>query len=61
MKFFSGQASEYIKKIFRNIADERKSKSTKSDKDLVNHLLKLKENLKLPADANSGNYDNGCI
>ncbi|XP_038209526.1 cytochrome P450 6k1-like [Zerene cesonia] len=51
LKFFSVNASDYIKEIFWNVVNERKSKGTSSDKDLVNHLLKLKENLKLPADA----------
>ncbi|XP_045507718.1 cytochrome P450 6k1-like [Colias croceus] len=51
LKFFSVGASNYIKEIFWNVVNERKSKGTSSDKDLVNHLLKLKENLKLPANA----------
>lgn len=54
MKFFSAPASEYIKKIFWNVAEERKCKGTGNDKDLVNHLLKLKDNLKLPANSDTG-------
>nr|AXB26392.1 CYP332A21 [Hebomoia glaucippe] len=58
LKFFSSGASEYIKKIFWNVVNERKSKGTTNDKDLVNHLLKLKENLKLPSDSNTELADN---
>ncbi|CAF4781552.1 unnamed protein product [Pieris macdunnoughi] len=58
MKFFSAPASEYIKKIFWNVAEERKCKGTSNDKDLVNHLLKLKDNLKLPANSDADLADN---
>nr|DAB41797.1 TPA_inf: cytochrome P450 CYP332A44 [Calephelis nemesis] len=53
LKFFSEAASDYIKKMFYNIANERKQMGQSNDKDLVNHLLKLKENLRLPADSSS--------
>nr|DAB41815.1 TPA_inf: cytochrome P450 CYP332A45 [Phoebis sennae] len=58
LKFFSVGASDYIKEIFWNVVNERKSKGTSNDRDLVNHLLKLKDNLKLPADAGSELADN---
>ncbi|KAI5642504.1 cytochrome p450 domain-containing protein [Phthorimaea operculella] len=53
LKFFSEGATEYVKRLFWNVVEERKNSKTTNDKDLVNHLLKLKENLKLPAEADS--------
>lgn len=50
LKFFSQPATEYIMRLFRTVVDERKKTNQNTDKDLVNHLLKLKENLKLGAD-----------
>nr|DAB41795.1 TPA_inf: cytochrome P450 CYP332A42 [Calycopis cecrops] len=48
MKFFSETATDYIKKLFWDVASQRKDTRSATDKDLVNHLLQLKENLKLP-------------
>ncbi|XP_072936245.1 cytochrome P450 6k1-like [Epargyreus clarus] len=56
--FFSTNATEYIKKIFWDVVNDRNKVGKSSDKDLVNHLLKLKENLKLPADSGSELADN---
>ncbi|GBP51614.1 Cytochrome P450 6k1 [Eumeta japonica] len=48
LKFFSKPASEYIKKIFWNVADKRKDGEDHSNnKDLLNLMLKLKENTKI--------------
>lgn len=49
LKFFSPEATEYIKRIFWSVVNERKKKGKSSEKDLVNHLLKIKENMKLPS------------
>nr|DAB41794.1 TPA_inf: cytochrome P450 CYP332A39 [Operophtera brumata] len=51
LKLFSQPATEYIKKLFWDVVKERKQAGQTNDKDLVNHLLKLKDNLKLPADS----------
>ncbi|XP_041974729.1 cytochrome P450 6k1-like [Aricia agestis] len=48
LKFFSEAATDFIKKMFWSVVDERKDVRNPNDKDLVNHLLQLKENLKLP-------------
>ncbi|XP_073941945.1 cytochrome P450 6k1-like [Choristoneura fumiferana] len=53
LKFFSDGATEYIRKLFWNVVEERKKTGISSDKDLVNHLLRLKENVKLPAESGS--------
>ncbi|KAJ0181076.1 hypothetical protein K1T71_003161 [Dendrolimus kikuchii] len=53
LKLFSAPASEYIKKIFWKVVNERNVTGETNDKDLVNLLLKLKADLKLPVDANS--------
>ncbi|XP_063633244.1 cytochrome P450 6k1-like [Cydia splendana] len=53
LQFFSGGATEYIRKLFWSVVDERNKTGVSSDKDLVNHLLKLKENVKLPAESGS--------
>ncbi|XP_045760427.1 cytochrome P450 6k1-like [Maniola jurtina] len=58
LKFFSAGATEYVKMLFWNVVEERKKAKNENYKDLVNHLLKLKENLKLPADAGSELADN---
>ncbi|XP_026725870.1 cytochrome P450 6k1-like [Trichoplusia ni] len=48
-KLFSQEGTDYVRKLFWNVAGERRKTGKSSDKDLVNHLLKLKDNLKLPA------------
>ncbi|XP_048004379.1 cytochrome P450 6k1-like [Leguminivora glycinivorella] len=53
LQFFSGGATEYIRKLFWGVVAERNKTGVSSDKDLVNHLLKLKENVKLPAESGS--------
>ncbi|XP_013144330.1 PREDICTED: cytochrome P450 6k1-like [Papilio polytes] len=58
LQFFSDAATDYIKKIFWNVAKERKNSGYDNHKDLVNHLLKLRDNLKLPADSGSDLADN---
>ncbi|KAJ2946515.1 hypothetical protein O0L34_g12567 [Tuta absoluta] len=58
LKFFSEAATEYIKKLFWNVVQERQNSKTTNDRDLVNHLLKLKHNLKLPAETDSKLADN---
>nr|DAB41820.1 TPA_inf: cytochrome P450 CYP332A13 [Depressaria pastinacella] len=58
LKFFSAAATEYIKKLFWDVVENRKNTEKTNSKDLVNHLLKLKENFKLPADVNSEFADN---
>lgn len=50
LQLFSQAATDYIKKLFWEVVDERKQTGQTNEKDLVNHLLKLKENLKLPAE-----------
>ncbi|CAH0722424.1 unnamed protein product, partial [Brenthis ino] len=49
--FFSASANDYIKKLFYNVVEARKNTDQSKEKDLVNHLVKLKDNVKLPADA----------
>ncbi|VVD04808.1 unnamed protein product [Leptidea sinapis] len=61
LKLFSAEANEYIKEIFWNVVNERKTTGKTTDKDLVNHLLKLKENLKLPVDTDTELADNLMI
>ncbi|CAK1599620.1 unnamed protein product [Parnassius mnemosyne] len=56
LQFFSRAATDYIKKIFWSVAEGREKNQKSNYKDLVEHLLKLKENLKLPADSESGKY-----
>ena len=57
LKFFSQPASEYIKKLFTEVVAERQQTGKNSDsRDLVNHLLKLKANLKLPAGSDSRKF-----
>ncbi|XP_068628698.1 cytochrome P450 6k1-like [Battus philenor] len=58
LKFFSEGASNYIKKIFWEVVGERQKDQSSNNKDLVNHLLKLKQNLKLPAESGSDLADN---
>nr|DAB41789.1 TPA_inf: cytochrome P450 CYP332A31 [Mamestra configurata] len=58
LKFFSQPATEYIRKLFTEVATERQKSGQTNDKDLVNHLLKLKANLKLPAGSDSQLGDN---
>nr|AWH61658.1 cytochrome P450 [Helicoverpa armigera] len=53
LKFFSQPATDYVKKLFEEVVAERKKTGESSDKDLVNHLLKVKSNLKLPAGSDS--------
>ncbi|XP_023944126.2 cytochrome P450 6k1-like [Bicyclus anynana] len=53
LNFFSKPATEYVKKLFFNVVEERKKVKNATYKDLVSHLLQLKENVKLPADAGS--------
>ncbi|CAH2233755.1 jg3617 [Pararge aegeria aegeria] len=53
LKFFSEEATEYIKKLFWKVVEERNKAKNANYKDLVNHLLSLKENVKLPVDASS--------
>lgn len=50
---FSQAATDYIRKLFWDVVKERKETGQSNDKDLVNRLLKLKDNLKLPAEAGS--------
>ncbi|CAK1599619.1 unnamed protein product [Parnassius mnemosyne] len=58
LQFFSRAATDYIKKIFWSVAEGREKKQKSNYKDLVEHLLKLKENLKLPAESGSELADN---
>nr|ADE05588.1 cytochrome P450 332A5 [Manduca sexta] len=53
LTLFSQPATEYVQKLFWGTVKERQSNGKTSDKDLVNHLLRLKEDLKLPAEAGS--------
>ncbi|XP_049887196.1 cytochrome P450 6k1-like [Pectinophora gossypiella] len=52
-KFFSGPATEYVKQLFWNVVKERENSKTTEHKDLVQLLLKMKETMKLPAEAGS--------
>lgn len=62
MKFFSKPATDYIKKMFKEVVSKRENSNQSSDeKDLVNHLLKLKANLKLPAGSDSGKFLSGYL
>lgn len=54
LQLFSQAATDYIKKLFWDVVKERKQTGESNDKDLVNHLLKLKKNLKLPAASGTG-------
>nr|DAB41775.1 TPA_inf: cytochrome P450 CYP332A38 [Lerema accius] len=58
--FFSASATEFVKKIFWNVVNERKKMQAgnSDNKDLVNHLLKLKDNFKIPAESGSELADN---
>ncbi|XP_050553196.1 cytochrome P450 6l1 [Spodoptera frugiperda] len=58
LKFFSQPATEHIKKLFNEVVAQRKKTGETNDKDLVNHLLKLKANLKLPAGSDAELADN---
>ncbi|CAH2068447.1 unnamed protein product, partial [Iphiclides podalirius] len=58
LKFFSKAATEFIKKIFWNVVGEREKNNISNNKDLVNQLLKIKENMKLPAESGSELADN---
>ncbi|XP_026725872.1 cytochrome P450 6k1-like [Trichoplusia ni] len=57
-KFFSKEATEYVKKLFWDVVNERKKTGLTNDTDLVNLLLKLKDNLKLPAESGTELADN---
>lgn len=54
LQLFSQAATDYIKKLFWEVVEKRKQIGETNDKDLVNHLLKLKDNLKLPAESGTG-------
>nr|DAB41787.1 TPA_inf: cytochrome P450 CYP332A1 [Heliothis virescens] len=58
LQFFSQPATDYIKKLFEEVVAERQKTGQSSDKDLVNHLLKVKTSLKLPANSDSHLADN---
>nr|ADE05587.1 cytochrome P450 332A4 [Manduca sexta] len=58
LTFFSDPATDYVKKLFWDTVNERKAAGKLSDKDLVHHLLQMKQNLKLPADADSDLAEN---
>ncbi|CAB3245292.1 unnamed protein product [Arctia plantaginis] len=53
LKFFSASATAYIKQLFWSVAEKRQKLLQPNDKDLLNHLMKLKENLKLPVDTDT--------
>ncbi|XP_026725871.1 cytochrome P450 6k1-like [Trichoplusia ni] len=53
LKFFSERATNYIRKLFYDVVERRKGTGQSSESDLVNQLLKLKDNLKLPAEPDS--------
>lgn len=53
LKFFSAPATAYIRQLFWSVAKQRQKLSQPNDKDLLNHLMKLKENLKLPVDTDT--------
>lgn len=55
-KFFSKEATDYVKKLFWDVVNERKKTGLTNDTDLVNLLLKLKDNLKLPAESGTGKF-----
>ncbi|CAH0600634.1 unnamed protein product [Chrysodeixis includens] len=57
-KFFSKEATDYVKKLFWDVVEERKRTGLTNDTDLVNLLLKLKANLKLPAESGTDLADN---
>nr|DAB41783.1 TPA_inf: cytochrome P450 CYP332A2 [Helicoverpa armigera] len=53
LKLFSQTATEYTKKLYREVVAEREKSGQTGDKDLVSHLLKLNANSKLPAESGS--------
>ncbi|XP_045497732.1 cytochrome P450 6j1-like isoform X1 [Colias croceus] len=54
MKFFSAPATDFLKKMFRSVINEREERGEKNDTDLVGHFLKIKENFTSGADADRG-------
>ncbi|XP_045760665.1 cytochrome P450 6k1-like [Maniola jurtina] len=49
VKFFSEEAANYLRMLFWNVVEERKKNENAHYKDLVSHLLSLREKLELPA------------
>ncbi|XP_046969988.1 cytochrome P450 6k1-like [Vanessa cardui] len=52
-KFFSAEATDYVKNIFWNVAKNRKEVETKNENDFVNLLLRLKNKLNDSAEPGS--------
>lgn len=61
LKFFSERATNYIRKLFYDVVERRKGTGQSSESDLVNQLLKLKDNLKLPAEPDSRKISNNVF
>lgn len=60
LKFFSAQATNYVKKLFWTVVNERKNSGTNYDNDLVSLLMEMKENLRLPAEDEGKLKQNTC-
>nr|DAB41785.1 TPA_inf: cytochrome P450 CYP332A12 [Heliconius hecale] len=58
LQFFSAAASDYIKKLFWDVVEKRKNTDQSKDKDLVNHLFKLRDSIKLPDSGDAKLADN---
>ncbi|CAB3237063.1 unnamed protein product [Arctia plantaginis] len=58
LKFFSAPATEYVKKLFWGVVEDRQKTGKTDDNDLVNMLLNLKKNLRLPAGSDTELADN---
>nr|DAB41778.1 TPA_inf: cytochrome P450 CYP332A4 [Danaus plexippus] len=58
LKLFSKAANDYIKQLYWKIVKDRQNHIKYDDSDLVNHLLKIKEQLELPPEADEDYADN---
>ncbi|XP_075986809.1 cytochrome P450 6k1-like [Anticarsia gemmatalis] len=58
LKFFSEPATNYVKKLFWDVVEERKKTNNPSNQDLLHLMLQLKENLKLPVGSDKELADN---
>nr|AXB26395.1 CYP332A24 [Yponomeuta padella] len=58
LRFFSNKATEYARNMFWSVVNERKEKGQYEERDLVNRLLVMKENMTLPTDGDPNLHDN---